>query len=95
MSKNRYNPRRDLNEPGIIRALEGAGALVRRLSEAGIPDLLVGFRGALFLLEIKNPDASHPRMQDKQDAFFEVWQGYSLHVVWDADEALRAIGAIE
>jgi exosome complex RNA-binding protein Rrp4 len=95
VSKNRYNPRRDLNEPEIVAALEQTGALVQRLSETGLFDLLVGYNGVLWLLEVKNPNASNPRLRKQQETFIEKWTGYPLHVVWNVDEALRAIGAIE
>ncbi len=71
MSLHRRNPRRDANELEIVDALEKVGALVARLSVAGLGDLLVcwphelGYyrRGAamvayhqgLYLLEVKRP----------------------------------------
>lgn len=95
MSKNRYNPRRDLNELEIVAALEQAGALVQRLSETGLFDLLVGYNGVLRLLEVKNPNASNPRLRKQQETFIEKWQGYPLFVVYTVEEALRAIGAVD
>jgi exosome complex RNA-binding protein Rrp4 len=96
MSKHhRFDARRDLNEPEIIAALEQAGALVQRLSETGLFDLLVGYNGALWLLEVKNPNASNPRIRKQQETFMNKWLEYPLYVVWTPDEALRAIGAIE
>lgn len=46
---------RDANEPEIVKALEAAGATVTRLNEAGVPDLLVGYKGKTSLLEVKRP----------------------------------------
>jgi hypothetical protein len=49
--------RRDANEPAIVEALQAAGAVVERLGyPKGVPDLLVGYQGRTFLLEVKNPD---------------------------------------
>ncbi len=45
--------RRDENELGIIDALRAVGATVKQLHEPA--DLLVGYRGANHLLEVKQP----------------------------------------
>ncbi len=44
MSLHRYNPKRDKNEPAIVKTLEANGCLVWPLSGKGIPDLLVFYR---------------------------------------------------
>jgi hypothetical protein len=49
---------RDLNEREIVEALEAAGASVQRMDGKGVPDLLVGFRGETWLIEIKRQTAS-------------------------------------
>lgn len=49
--------RRDDNELEIVSALRSVGAGVQRLDGKGLPDLLVGFRGKLMLLEVKRVDA--------------------------------------
>lgn len=49
--------RRDDNEPPIVAALQAVGAGVQRLDGRGLPDLLVGYRGRLLLLEVKRVDA--------------------------------------
>jgi hypothetical protein len=46
---------RDSNEKEIIEALKRAGASVTSLNGTGVPDLLVGYKGATFLLEVKLP----------------------------------------
>jgi hypothetical protein len=84
--------KRDGNERPIIDALEKVGATVTPLSQEGVLDLLVGFRGVVRLLEVKDKGGS---LTDAQIKFIEKWDGYPLHVVWNVDEALRAIGAIE
>jgi hypothetical protein len=50
-----YPRARDGNEAAIVDALRAAGATVTRLGDAGVPDLLVGYRGSTLLLEIKLP----------------------------------------
>lgn len=58
MSLKRNDPKRDSNEAKIVMALEQAGAFVTRLSEKGTPDLLVLFRGGIYLLEVKRTPAN-------------------------------------
>jgi len=49
--------RRDQNEPDIVKALRAAGAYVQLLEQGGgVPDLLVGYRGRTYLVEVKNPE---------------------------------------
>jgi hypothetical protein len=91
MSINRKAARRDKNEPDIIAALLAAGASVSQLSGKGLPDLLVGYQGINYLLEVKNPDGG--KLQPDQVAFIEGWQGRPVVVVWSVADALRAIGA--
>lgn len=91
----RFAAKRDRNEPEIIRALEKVGAIVTQLSQPGVFDLLVGFRGVLYLLEVKDKGGS---LTDAQIEFHRRYSqdgGYPLFVVWNVDDALRAIGAIE
>lgn len=57
MSIHRRNAKRDASEPAIVEYLLHRGAMVRRISGAGIPDLLVGWCGRWILLECKTGDA--------------------------------------
>jgi hypothetical protein len=41
MSIHRKNAKRDANEPEVIQTLEACGWNVRRISGAGLPDLLL------------------------------------------------------
>jgi hypothetical protein len=95
MRPPRYARRRDENEPEIVSALEAAGALVLRLNIDGAPDLLVGFRDRLYLLEIKHParTKAHRAHQERQAAFRALWP--ACRRVETPGEALRAIGLPE
>lgn len=91
--------RTDANQVALVEALRAVGAEVLILSAVGggCPDVLVGFRGQLTLLEFK--DASKPpsarRLTPAQKLFHERWRERGrLAVVETRDEALRAIGAI-
>lgn len=103
----KYAKARDANEPTIVRALEAAGATVTRLSDAGVPDLLVGFRNETYTLEVKLPlgargGKAHHReheggkgdMTKAQVEWWSRWKGRPPAVVRDAMEALREIGAV-
>jgi hypothetical protein len=81
----------DANQAQIVSALRAAGAYVWII---GLPvDLLVGYNGQTFLVEIKDgPKKALTRLQ--QD-FFANWCGGGLHRINDAKEALRMIGAAE
>ena len=83
----------DRNQPEIVEALRKVGALVYPMHTVGggLPDLLVGFRGRLMLLEVKDGLAplSQQALTPDQVKFHAVWP---VAVVRDVDEALAAIG---
>jgi len=89
----------DANQPDIVKALRKAGAFVQSLAECGggVPDILCGFGGKTFLLEIK--DGSQPpskrELTPDQIAWHLEWRGGPCVVVNSVDEALAAIGAIK
>jgi hypothetical protein len=93
----RRDARTDVNQGNIVNALRDVGASVAVTSAlgSGFPDIVVGFRGVNYLMEIK--DGSKPpskrRLTPKEKEFHDLWRG-SVVVVNDIDEALRAIGAI-
>ena len=91
MSIHRTAVKRDGNEDDIVLCLEAAGATVTRISIKNVPDLLVGFRGRNYLLEVKMPKG---KLSEGQQIFIDDWQGY-VAIVRSIDDALRAIGAID
>jgi len=81
----------DANQEQIVSALRAAGAYVWIIS---LPvDLLVGFRGHTFLVEIKTD--SKKRLTGLQADFFENWSGSTLARVDNPEAALRMIGVIK
>ena len=87
----RYAARVDANQDQIVSALRSAGAYVWII---GLPvDLLVGFRGHTFLVEIKS--TSKKRLTDLQDDFFENWSGSTLARIDSPEAALRMIRVIK
>jgi hypothetical protein len=80
----------DANQAQVVSALRAAGAYVWII---GLPvDLLVGYNGQTFLVEIKDgPNKSLTRLQ--QD-FFGNWCGGGLHRINSPEDALRMIGVL-
>ena len=54
-----------------------------------MPDLLCGWRGKNFLLEVKNPEGRN-RVEDAQTDFHTCWRGQSAYVR-NSTEAIEII----
>ena len=81
--------KRDANEPEIIKALLAVGASVEQLPTGrGVPDLLCGYMGMNYLLEVKTETG---QLNAKQIAWHGSWHG-KVSVVRTPAEALKAIG---
>jgi hypothetical protein len=85
----------DSNQQAIIVALRGVGATVQPLHQIGqgCPDLLVGYRMANYLLEVKDgmKPPSHRQLTEDERLWHMRWRGRVVTVM-DAREALEAIG---
>lgn len=93
MSLKRFAVQRDKTEPAIVAALEAVGAQCLRLD---VLDLLVLFRGGLFLLECKSTRYTIKTMRAKTRKQLDlVDRGWPIYFVSTPDEALKAIGVIE
>ena len=87
----RYAARVDANQEQIVSALRGAGAYVWIIS---LPvDLLVGYKGHTFLVELKS--GSSKRLTKLQADFFENWSGSTLARIDSPEAALRMIGVVK
>ena len=87
----RLAKRVDANQDQIVIALRAVGAYVWIIS---LPvDLLVGYKGHTFLVEIKNTAKS--RLTPLQADFFESWGGGTLARIDSPDAALRMIGVLK
>lgn len=97
-----YAVRRDDNEPEIVKALRLVGATVQPLSITGAPDLLVGFEGRTYLIEVKaehgKSGKGHKKtergLRESQEKWWDAWQGSMPVIVVTPREALIAIGAV-
>jgi hypothetical protein len=79
----------DDNQSDIIDALFAHQCSVQSLASVGmgVPDLLVGRDGRLFLLEVKVPGE---KLTHHQELWHLHWKGYA-HVVHSVDEALAVV----
>ena len=95
---NRRAAKIDGNQYDIVDALIAAGASVQTLANVGFgcPDLLIGYRGINFLIEIKDP-AQAPnkrRFNSHQKTWHALWKG-KAHLVETVDQALLVVGAVK
>ena len=81
----------DANQTAVVSALRAAGAYVWII---GLPvDLLVGYKGHTFLVEVKN--GPRKRLTALQEDFFNNWSGSTLARIDGPEAALRMIGVIK
>ena len=84
MARYAYH-RKDNNHDEIRDALERVGATV---VPDGPVDLVVGFRGATYLIEVKTEKG---KLRPTQENFVRRWKGH-VSVVRSIEEALKVIG---
>ena len=79
----------DKNQQEIMDALRKIGASVSSLHTVGcgIPDLLVGYRGKNYLIEVK---ADKGKLTPAQIEFHGAWRG-EIHIVRTAEEAINRV----
>jgi len=92
MSVYQYNAKTDANQAEIVGALREVGASTWLVKWPY--DLLVGFRGVLYLLECKVPGEKMNPKQELSKRLLEAC-GCTVALVHDVDEALKAIGAMQ
>jgi hypothetical protein len=87
MSRYRRAAKVDLNQAEIVRQLRQVPCLT---VACGHDDILVGFRGRTYWLEVKRPGQER-RLTDSEKRLRDTWQGH-WQVVSTLDEALTAVG---
>lgn len=82
--------KRDANHRDIIQALRDAYITVFDTADVGhgYPDLVCGFQGQNYLLEVKTEAGKLTRDQVE---FIDAWRG-TVHIVRTPAEALRVFG---
>lgn len=92
----RKRGRVDSNQSRIVKELRQAGCSVAITSSlgSGFPDLVVGWRGANYLFEIKDGTLplSGRRLTDEEKTFRDSWTG-QYYVIESSGNALEAMGA--
>ena len=89
----RLRARVDANQKLITAALRAVGAEVQPIHQLshGVPDLMVCYRGQIYLMEVK--DGDKPPSQRKLTADEASWHArWPVQVVETIADALRAIG---
>jgi hypothetical protein len=84
MTLNRYAKRRDANEPPIVLALIEMGCSVIKTDAC---DLVVGYKGRNYLLEVKMPKAE---IKPSQKHLLKTWKG-QYSIVYTVQEAINII----
>ncbi|MHC5307530.1 hypothetical protein [Bartonella sp. LJL80] len=78
--------KRDLSEKGIVRVLEQLHMSVYRLNQP--VDLLVGFRGKNYLVEVKSGRKGYGKgLNDNQTEFANSWRGGDVVILHDEIDA--------
>ena len=94
----RRNAKVDHNQKRVVQALRSSGCSVESLAAVGkgVPDLLVGFRGQNFLVEVKDgaKPPSKRKLTPDQVTWHSEWRGQKA-VVCNETEALTVVGAIK
>lgn len=87
----------DANQAEIVDALRGVGATVQPLHTVGkgCPDLVVGFRGQTYLIEVKDgrKAPSDRKLTAAQVEWHGGWKG-QVAVAENVNDALRVIGVL-
>lgn len=90
-----FKYRTDANQATIVKALRKYGATVVSLHKQGkgCPDLLVGYKGKNFLMEVKNPKTRW-RFTSYQKKFFAEWCG-QVAVVETSEAAIALLQSLD
>lgn len=88
MRRPRRRTQSDPNQAAIVAALRKTGRTVEVISDVGggVPDLLVGFHGRTYLLEVKAPGDD---LSDDQVIWHAGWKGHA-DVVRTEQQAIDA-----
>jgi len=76
----------DANQSGIVEEFKARGASVKSVAQLkGFVDIVVGYRGHNFLIEIKNMEGRGRRLTEDEIEFHATWKG-SASVMESRDE---------
>ena len=80
----------DANQAEIVKALRAIGASILHTHQLkNCFDILVGYRGRTFLMEIKTSEKE--KLTPGEAEFKESWRGSPYHVVYSREQAIQII----
>lgn len=80
----------DANQPDICRALKRIGCSILYTHQLkNCFDILVGYRGRTFLIEIKA--SPKEKLTPGEAEFRDTWRGSPYHIVTSVDEAIALV----
>lgn len=90
------NNRIDATQPAIVKALRQIGAFVQPLNavKGGCPDLLVGYRGRWFVMEVKDggkPPSGRKLTEDELEWWQSVRGIAPVSLAENVDDAIKII----
>jgi hypothetical protein len=88
----------DANQPAVVQALRAIGcSILYTYQLKNCFDLLVGYRGRTFLIEVKDPSQppSKRQLTAGEERFRNQWRGSPYHVIETVEEALRLVTTSE
>jgi Holliday junction resolvase len=79
----------DLNQNEIVSALQKFGTTISLASVGrGCPDLIFGYKGRNYLLEIKN--GKQAKLTPDQEEFFAAWSGH-VCIIRSIDDVIEFV----
>jgi hypothetical protein len=84
--------RTDHNQAEIVHGLRAIGVTVQDLSQLGkgTPDLLCGWKGRNYLIEVKNCEDRAPRLTNCEEEWIRTWAG-QVAVITSVEDAIAVI----
>jgi Holliday junction resolvase len=87
----------DANQAEIVAALRKAGATVQPIHTIGhgCPDLLAGYHGKTYLIEVKdgNKPPSAQKLTPDEKEWIDAWRGGDVYVISDITSAIAALNS--
>ena len=95
MNRKGHAGRTDANQAEVVKALRAIGATVQSLAMVGggCPDLLIGFRDATILMEIKDGAKclSRTHFTEAELSWHDKWNGKRVWIAYSAEMAVTQV----
>lgn len=89
--------RTDKNQKQIEKVLKQLGASVKSTSQLGngFPDLIIGYKGKTYLVEIKGENSYGKTLRESQIKFKNSWKGSPIIILRTTNDAIEFINNIK